>query len=59
MTTDPKVYALAEYWLTTAGWTYSRDIERLAQQIQDICVDFEVDLMNDAANEEAHRHGRF
>lgn len=47
-TYDPKCYDLAEAFLEGGGWTYSGDIERLAQLIQDCLEDYLAALENEA-----------
>ena len=51
MTVDPKCYALAQTWLANDGWTYTGDIQRLAEQIQEVCEAFQAEL--EALDQEA------
>ena len=44
MSVDPKFYAFAQTWLAGSGYTWTGDIERLAQQIQDVAEDFVTEL---------------
>ena len=39
-TFDTKCYKLAKVWLANEGFTYSGDIEKLAEVIQDAIEDF-------------------
>ena len=43
-TVDDKCYAFAKDWLLGDGYTYSGDIQRLAEIVQDLCEDFCKDL---------------
>lgn len=46
MTVDVKVHAFAATWLQGAGWTYSGDVQRLAELVQEVCEEFVRDLEN-------------
>ena len=39
-TLDPKCYELAKVWLANEGFTYSGDIDKLAEVIQDAIEDY-------------------
>ena len=39
-TLDPKCYELAKVWLANEGFTYSGDIDKLAEVIQDAMEDY-------------------
>ena len=44
MSYDQKAYAFAQAWLAASGYTWTGDIERLAQQVQDVADDFVTEL---------------
>lgn len=50
-TYDTKCYDLAQAFLKDGGWTYSGDIERLAQRIQDCIEDFMAELENEGSHD--------
>ncbi|MGH8103785.1 MAG: hypothetical protein ACREJQ_04605 [bacterium] len=44
MSIDPQCYTFAHTWLAPGGWTYTGDIARLAQQVQDVAEAFVTEL---------------
>ena len=43
-TVDPKCYAFAQAWLAGAGYTWSADLFRLAEEVQEIAEEFMQEL---------------
>ncbi len=44
MTLDPKAYEFARNWLAGAGYTWSEDVKRLAEKIQEACEEYVADI---------------
>ena len=50
-TVDPKCYEFAEKWLWMDAYTYSGDIQKLAELVQDIAEEFTNELDQACENE--------
>ncbi len=46
MTLDPKAYEFSKAWLAGEGYTWSVDIDVLAERIQECCEDYVADIKN-------------
>ncbi len=46
MTVDKKAFDFAAAWLAGAGYTWSCDVQRLAERIQEACEDYVADIEN-------------
>ena len=54
-TVDEKCYEFAEQWLWGDGYTYSGDIQQLAEIVQDLCEEFTHELDTACENEKGTR----
>ena len=50
-TVDKKIYEFAEQFLWDDGWTYTGDIQKLAELVQDLCEEFTHELDQSCDNE--------
>ncbi len=46
MTLDPKAYEFSKVWLAGEGYTWTGDVQRLAELVQDCCEDYVADIEN-------------